>query len=56
LAFFFVIIVAATFLLKALFNFGTNYMPSIYEPKDLDREKILKKQGNGGNQGQPPQP
>jgi hypothetical protein len=53
---FFVIIVAATYLLKALFNFGTNYIPSIYEPKDLDRERLLQKKGNDGNPGQPAQP
>ena len=44
---FFVIIIATTYLLNVLFNFSTNYMPPVYEPKDLDREKLLRKEDNG---------
>jgi hypothetical protein len=54
---FFAIIVTVTYLLKVLFTLSTNYMPSVYEPKDFDRERLIQKQNDGtGNEGEPSQP
>jgi hypothetical protein len=53
----FMIIVAATYLLKVLFTLSTNYMPAVYEPKDFDRERLLQKQNDAtGNEGEASQP
>jgi len=40
---FVVILTAATFLLNTLFKISTGYMPTVNDPKDLDRELLLKK-------------
>jgi hypothetical protein len=37
-----VVIVAATYALNFFFKVG-RYMPNFYEPKDIDREIMLKK-------------
>jgi hypothetical protein len=55
---FVVIIATATYLLNTLFKMSTGYMPAVNEPKDLDRELLLKKTDGGtatpGPQRQPP--
>ena len=54
---FFAIIVTATYLLKVLFTLSTNYMPTVFEPKDFDRERLIQKQNDAtGNEGEPSQP
>jgi hypothetical protein len=40
---FVVIITAATYLLNTLFRMSSFYKPALDEPKDLDRERRLKK-------------
>jgi hypothetical protein len=55
---FVVIITAATYLLNTLFKISIGYMPAVNEPKDLDRELLLKKTDSGtdtpGPQSSPP--
>jgi hypothetical protein len=47
------VILAATYLLNFFFSFSS-YLPKFYEPKDFDREMLLKKLDDFGTGSGPP--
>jgi hypothetical protein len=52
---FFAVILVATYILNFFFSFS-NYLPKFYEPKDLDRELLLRKLDQTGSPAAPAPP